>query len=238
MYNSNLQLNVGHCQNSPDAAIRLESELRHKFRTILPLTNKQLDRFWAKVIKTEDGCWEWQAALRTGYGAFAPAKIQYPAHRISYFLFHGQISDDLVLDHVCRNPKCVNPLHLEEVTDKENIMRGFSPPATNARKTHCAHGHEYSVENTRWYRGARLCRECDRTRQIKTYIPSSSSVNDEIHGADALANINRTKPLGSPCPNGHIYTEATSRLIRTRYGFRRFCRPCDAARAKLARSVS
>jgi hypothetical protein len=56
------------------------------------------------------------------------------------------------IDHLCRNPSCSNPNHLEAVTRRENILRGAGPTALKARNaaiTHCPKGHEYSTENTR-----------------------------------------------------------------------------------------
>ena len=87
-------------------------------------------RFWEKVNKNcKNGCWEWQAHLHKGYGQFGDSnrKIVY-AHRYSYELEHGTISAGLELDHLCCNPRCVNPTHLEPVTRQENIRRIISKP--------------------------------------------------------------------------------------------------------------
>ncbi|WP_353848602.1 HNH endonuclease signature motif containing protein [Cellulomonas sp.] len=76
---------------------------------------------------------------------------------------NGPIPPGMQLDHLCRVRECVNPLHLELVTQRENILRGESPAAHHARKTHCDHGHEFTPENT--YRApsrprTRICRAC------------------------------------------------------------------------------
>lgn len=123
-------------------------------------------RFWVKVTKTDD-CWLWTGAKHElGYGRFrldAKAKLTVPSHRYAYTLLVGPIPEGMVLDHLCRNPSCVNPSHLEPVTQGENVLRGESIMANNARKTHCKYGHEFTPENT--YRVAghptyRHCREC------------------------------------------------------------------------------
>ena len=118
-------------------------------------------RFWEKVSKG-DGCWDWKSCKTvSGYGAFSVGnKMQY-AHRYSYEDFVGPIPAGLQLDHLCRNRGCVNPAHLEPVSQKVNLLRGMSPPALNSRKDSCSRGHEYTVENTyRYPDGSRKCRTC------------------------------------------------------------------------------
>lgn len=131
-------------------------------------TPETFARFIAKVDKT-DTCWLWQAATRRGYGAFWLGGRHVAAHRFAYQFLVGPVPDDLHLDHLCRTPACVNPAHLEPVTCRENLLRS---PVTfqgiNARKTHCKNGHEFTPENTREWRGGRICRECAR-RITKEY---------------------------------------------------------------------
>lgn len=122
------------------------------------------DRFWSKVNQaTESGCWEWTGSLdRHGYGWFSIAAKPIRAHRWSYEHHVGPIPAGLVLDHLCRNPSCVNPAHLEPVTSQENIRRGTVP---HSSKTHCPHGHPYSGDNLIVdKRGHRSCRTCRRSQ--------------------------------------------------------------------------
>ena len=70
-------------------------------------------------------------------------------HREAYILEFGPIPDDLVIDHKCRFTLCVNPYHLEPVTQAENVLRGESIMANNARKTHCSKGHALTDDNVR-----------------------------------------------------------------------------------------
>jgi hypothetical protein len=116
------------------------------------------ERFWKKVDRRGDHeCWEWLGLKNRGYGLYS----RYRAHRYAYEQLVGPIPDGLTLDHLCRNPGCVNPAHLEPCTAVENAMRGNSPPAANARKTHCKYGHELTPENTYYPpRGGRECRTC------------------------------------------------------------------------------
>lgn len=123
------------------------------------------DRFWPKVSKDADGCWLWTACLnKAGYGKIGAGggKTGWRlAHRVSYEMRHGPVPDGLELDHLCRVRRCVNPDHLEPVTQRVNLMRGVSPPAQCARKTHCDYGHEFTPENTYiWRNKMRQCRIC------------------------------------------------------------------------------
>lgn len=112
-------------------------------------------------------CWLWTAySLPSGYGTFnAWARRGLLAHRVSYEIFVGPIPDGFQVDHLCVNPRCVNPVHLEAVTGLENNRRSNSISARHARKSHCKNGHPFDEANTRVSkRGGRECRTCHRER--------------------------------------------------------------------------
>ena len=104
--------------------------------------------------------------MKNGYG-----RIQYKnhptlAHRFMYEQMVGPIPEGMTLDHLCRNRLCINPAHLDPVVMRTNILRGVGPTAVNAKRTHCKHGHEFTVANTyRTVDGHRVCRECARLKQ-------------------------------------------------------------------------
>lgn len=124
-------------------------------------TESILKRFLPK-IDTSGECWIWKAALVYGYGKFRVGQTMEMAHRVSYQLFKGEISDGLHLDHLCRTPDCVNPAHLEPVTCRENLMRGHNTlPLLNSQKTHCPLGHDYSPRGN----GSRWCKTCNRDQK-------------------------------------------------------------------------
>lgn len=115
-------------------------------------------RFWAQVNKTET-CWEWTGALDAlGYARFrdhAGAR-KGMAHRWAYEHTIGPIPDGLELDHLCRNRKCVRPIHLEPVTHAENMHRSYW-----AQQTTCRRGHPFPPN------GKRVCRICANERNAR-----------------------------------------------------------------------
>lgn len=127
-------------------------------------------------IAISPGCWPWTGYCNgDGYGIFNPQRgVKYRAHRFAYELFVGMIPEGLTVDHLCKNRRCCNPLHMELVTRGENALRGEGPCAMNARKTHCMHGHEFTPQNTRIKPEGRECRACDRERHRRDYANLSN----------------------------------------------------------------
>jgi hypothetical protein len=127
------------------------------------------ERFWAKVRKTPD-CWLWTGSTvgTWGYGQVSIGRRRIPVHRYAYELLVGPIPDGLVIDHLCRVPHCVNPAHLEPVTEQVNILRGTGITAVNATKTACIHGHLFTAENTYIWHGKRICRACVTERDRRS----------------------------------------------------------------------
>jgi len=130
-----------------------------------PLLNP---RFAKHIVVVDSGCWIWGGHLNRngGYGRLMINGIHRSAHRAVYESVHGPIAAGLTLDHLCRVKRCVNPAHLEPVTNKENILRGISFSAVNAAKTERVNGHSLS-DAFKLARGDRRCRVCSATAKRK-----------------------------------------------------------------------
>ena len=142
------------------------------------------ERFWGKVDKNGPipeyrpdlgPCWIWQGTLDShGYGVFRigsrsdTSTRNVKAYRLSYELSIGPIPQDKEMDHLCRNRPCINPLHLEPVARRENILRGQTFAAINAEKSLCPKGHIYDLFNTGFYKGSRYCRRCNNERRARS----------------------------------------------------------------------
>lgn len=134
------------------------------------------ERFNAKIDTPDDqGCILWNGFLDGGgYGRFSVGNTMRPAHRISYEMNIGKVPIGMELDHLChtldlscpggggcKHRRCVNFLHLEVVTHKENCRRSRKPVTKRTLKTHCKNNHEFTPENIRLYRGRRICIQCN-----------------------------------------------------------------------------
>lgn len=125
------------------------------------------ERLFALIeVSDQSGCWIWRgSAAAGGYGKVSVGGRlgrSMKAHRWAYELIVGPVPKGLDLDHLCRVRNCVNPMHLEPVTRKENLRRS---PFTF--KKHCPHGHVMSDDNLYEHRRVsgkllRMCRTCKR----------------------------------------------------------------------------
>ena len=131
-------------------------------------SSRVLERFWKYVpaADTSLGCWNWTGSCDGhGYGQFCILQSDgkwrpIRAHRFMMeVITRCQIPEGFVVDHLCRNTKCVNPAHLESVSKRTNTLRGIGPSAKRGNRTQCDHGHEFTPENTIIVT-ARHCRTC------------------------------------------------------------------------------
>lgn len=126
------------------------------------------EKFWTRVSGAEvETCWLWTGTTNGyGYGSFSAGKGRMVlAHRWAYEALRADIPHGLSLDHLCRTRACVNPWHLEPVTQRINLLRGDTIPARKAAQTHCESSHEFDEANTYISpNGTRKCRACGAAR--------------------------------------------------------------------------
>jgi len=137
------------------------------------------ERFWSKVRKGAEGeCWPWRTGRR-GYYYLTPraqgGKMIY-AYRCAYLALVGPVPKGLVLDHLCRNPACVNPKHLEPVTYRENRLRGAGERTDTIWNGYCKLGHAIEGENVI---RAGTCRRCNHAAQRRWWIKNREKLKPQ-----------------------------------------------------------
>lgn len=143
-----------------------------------PQVPSLLTKMFEADVDPETGCWNWTYATVFGYGRVgvkdhAGVRRVLMAHRVSFELFRHPIAEDHQVDHLCMNRACVNPDHLEAVTQQENIRRQrvakYGPPKAKVvlpvspkpRQSRCKRGHDLSLAYIT-SEGRRQCRACKR----------------------------------------------------------------------------
>lgn len=138
------------------------------------MTNRQINLLFSKINTDSglDGCWNWTGCTdKDGYGHVRINKRSYRVHRVIATFRFGQLPDGLVIDHTCRNTSCCNPIHLEVVTNRENVCRGSAGNLNSSRTRGtvdecCPHGHDRSKFGYLDRRGWICCRACDHLREV------------------------------------------------------------------------
>jgi hypothetical protein len=178
------------------------------------------ERLRERVTVTDSDCWEWQGwRNNANYGYLSVDGRDQCAHRVSYEALVGGIAEGLELDHLCVNPPCINPVHLEPVTHAENQRR------IAARQTACRRsGHDWTIPGNVRTRpnGSRYCAVCEREAQRRRH---SEKTGKPFIGSQA----DRTH-----CPQGHPYDDENT----YRHNGRRHCRACQRRRNTARRATS
>lgn len=135
-------------------------------------------------------CWLWPGGKNAyGYGTIATGGRgggESLVHLVAYRLTYGEIPDGLHVDHTCHGAdlecpggktcphrRCLNPAHLEAVTQAENNRR------MQARKLKCPEGHPLEGENlyVAPATGHRECRTC-RRRNMRNHYARNIGTRD------------------------------------------------------------
>jgi hypothetical protein len=137
-------------------------------------------------------CWLWTRPYRI-YPMLHYHGQPVNAHRVAYIETTGPIPDGLHLDHLCRVTSCVNPAHLEPVTQAENNRR------QKAAITQCPQGHPYDADNTGYTSDQRrYCKECNR-QHVDRYRRSLPERPCQNCGRSFKPGDNRTKTCSRSC---------------------------------------
>lgn len=128
-------------------------------------------------VDANSGCWVWKRPSPNGYGLLRVNGRQTLAHRSFYEMHIGPIPEGLSLDHLCRNPACVNPKHLEPVTQKINTIRGLAPKISQSIATEI---------RKRYASGARLR---DLAKEYCLSVGHISGVTRGMYWTDSLDGV-------------------------------------------------
>jgi hypothetical protein len=170
---------------------------------------------------------------RDGYGNRLQVEgVVTSPHRMAYWAAFGAIPAGMQIDHRCHDPRvcpsdstcphrrCVNPLHLEAVTPRENTLRSGGPAARNARTLICVNGHVWDKVHAS---GRRRCSICDREVAREQYRRRSEKERERTNarrraldaGAARQRRKNRAALLAKrglrpdECLNGHRYEDGS-----------------------------
>jgi hypothetical protein len=142
------------------------------------ISDRKRAEFDALIIpEPNSGCHIFLGDLNEkGYGRFSHGRLgQRPAHQVALDIAGRPRPPGLEPHHTCQIRCCVNVDHLEYVTHRENLLRSITTlPSIAVAKTHCPAGHPLSGLNLAIKNGKRMCRECDRLRQIDGYTPTTN----------------------------------------------------------------
>ncbi len=197
----------------------------HKFNSCPDASERKAYILSFVEMVAESGCWIWmREPLRSGYGTTRINRVHYSAHRLAYEAFRGEIPTGLTLDHLCRVRCCVNPWHLEAVTEAENIRRGNAGKAQSSR-THCPKGHPYSGDNLRIRKtGARRCNACATEVTTRWKLAKGRGIG---------AGTSGWQKAKTHCPRGHEYSPDNTRMNNGS----RVCITCGKERIKMIRAI-
>jgi hypothetical protein len=185
-----------------------------------------LESFWKRVEKGADPYWdcsEWIPTRNKGrHGSCRWEGRQQGAHRVSWQIHVGPIPDGHEVHHLCLNPCCVNPVHLQVLSPADH--RRCHPPLI---RPECKRGHRYEEGSYRVGKaGERLCLACMLLdREIK------NRRSRELFAKVNSLPCREAKEKKMHCLRGHEFNEANT-IIRSDG---RECRECKNWRRRVSK---
>lgn len=153
-----------------------------------------------RIFIDDSQCWNWQGHITDKcYSVISVMDHQYYGHRLSFAVFIGVIPENLTIDHLCKNRKCINPTHMEVVTRAENALRGESSPAQNARKLFCKRGHvlqpiqEHRRDNNSAKRHCPICYRIDALEWNRGHRERKNENNNKYSRSEKGKSVRRAR---------------------------------------------
>ena len=167
------------------------------------------DRF-VERLRMEGDCLAWTGAKdKDNYGRMTIDRKTWRPHRYAWEQCNGPISEDLHINHLCKNRACVKLEHLEVVTPRENVHYSMKPQ--------CIHGHQFDTTAIKGGEIFRACRTCQRDNK-RRYLQRIRQAKIDRGETIRLKNGQQTH-----CPQGHPYDAANT---FSRANGKRDCRAC------------
>lgn len=145
----------------------------------MPRGHKPGTRFKPLVKIGEPGdCWQWTGSINkvTGYGKKQWMGETWLAHRWVWSMLFGDIHNNMTINHKCSNRGCVNPHHLEVVSQADNCRHGRGATLTHDQAAEI----KAAGKNRKWGDGARLAKKFGVSSSLVHDIWNGRAWNDDV----------------------------------------------------------
>lgn len=164
---------TGH-QQQQHAGRPLAPLLKNKARRGDRTNLSSVEEAFRSFVDITDGCYLWTGRKISGYGVFHLKGTQYSAHRVAFERSKGPIPAGMVIDHICHNPACVRPSHLQAVSHKAN-MENRSGAHRNSKSG--IRGVYWDTERSKWVAEVRHNRRNYRVGRFENIEDAAAAVS-------------------------------------------------------------